>query len=112
MTKIVIREIKRCNQCPHIFQLFYDYCFHGDKPKKLDTTQWIPIWCPLPDKEENNFMKWLDSMIEDIECDDSLDLYSTPTHEYHLRIGLLRGLRMVEDKVKELGLNNKQTGYD
>ena len=112
MTKIVTTEITRCNQCPYVLLSLKDYCLHGDKPKKLNTVQWIPSWCPLHDKEENSFMKWLDSMIEDIECDDSLDLYSTPSHEYHTKQGILRGLRMVEDKVKGLGLNNKQTGYD
>jgi len=52
MTKVVIREIKRCNQCPHLLQMLNDYCLHGDKPKELNTVQWIPIWCPLPEKEE------------------------------------------------------------
>jgi hypothetical protein len=53
MTKVVIREIKRCNQCPYIFLSAKDYCLHGDKPRILNTTQWIPSWCPLQDKEEN-----------------------------------------------------------
>jgi hypothetical protein len=52
MTKVVIREIKRCNQCPYIFLSAKDYCLHGDKPRILNTTQWIPTWCPLPEKEE------------------------------------------------------------
>ena len=112
MIKVVVSEIKRCKQCPYVFLSAKDYCLHGDKPQKLDTVQWIPTWCHLPDKEENGFIKWLDIIIEDIECDDSLDLYSTPSHEYHTKQGILRGLRMVEDKARELGLNNKQTGYD
>jgi len=134
MTKII--EIENCLNCIHCYKeqtdITLSHCMHEDNIQYiLDNPgdEWfedmhmtdiiplfeIPSWCPLHDKEENKpleLMKWLNSMIEDIECDDSLDLYSTPTHEYHTKQGILRGLRMVEDKVKGLGLNNKQTGYD
>ena len=48
-------------------------------------------------------MSWLDSTIEGLYCDDSIDEFSMPTHELHEFNGKLQAFRMVEDKAKELG---------
>ena len=63
-------------------------------------------------KSKNNnpvddFMSWLDCMIEDQTMDDALDDYLlliASSHEKHVHEGYVRALKLVEEKAKEFNL--------
>lgn len=101
MTKII--EIENCSKCPHYLK---DVCAPiwecGLNHKRLDNFPEIPKWCPLPDKEENGFIKWLDELIESMALDEEAS--NMATHEHHEYLGIIRGLQIVKDKTEELGL--------
>lgn len=62
-------------------------------------------------KEIDDFMSWLDCLIEDETHNDELDDYlqfKAPSHEKHVHEGYVRALLTVERKAKKLGFITPQ----
>jgi hypothetical protein len=93
--------------------------------KKLDETIEIPDYVKSPPKKKgkvllnftddgthqkrksnkaiDEFMSWLDCIIEEYTTDDGYNMFEVPSHEHHNREGFIRGLELVEKKAKEFG---------
>jgi len=66
----------------------------------------------MSNKAIDEFMSWLDTIIEEYACDDSYNMFEVPSHEHHNREGFIRALELVEEKAKEFGfITPKYRGY-
>lgn len=59
----------------------------------------------MSNKSIDEFMSWLDYMIEEYTMDDGyeMNIMEVPTHQRHEREGMVKMLKIVENKTKEVG---------